>query len=107
MGLGMDWSFSDLLDKIKSQPHLLCLFAIIDWKIWDRRNKIRVGEKLILMAALAESAWAYNADYQSIFKQKANKPRPRNIKWKPPDASCFKVNFDGAMFDDTDEVALV
>lgn len=53
------------------------------------------------IAAVADSAWAYNADYQSFFKHKTNKPRPRNIKWKPPDERHFKFNFDGAMLNDT------
>ncbi|KAK9989370.1 hypothetical protein SO802_029609 [Lithocarpus litseifolius] len=106
MGLGRDWSFFDLLDKVRSQPHMLCLFVVTAWKIWDRRNKTRVGEVLVPIVVVVDSAWAYNADHQSIFKQKAHKPRPQNIKWKPPDERCFKVNFDGAMFDDTNEAGI-
>lgn len=43
MGMGREWSFSDLLDKVMSQPHMLCLFAVTAWMIWDRRNKLAWG----------------------------------------------------------------
>lgn len=54
----------------------------------------------------ADSALAYNSDYQKVFKQRKHTSRPHNIKWKPPDNSCVKVNFDGIMFDDVDEVGI-
>ena len=50
------WSFTDLLDKVKSQLHLLCLFAVTSWKLWTRRNKLRTGENLIPIDSVVESA---------------------------------------------------
>lgn len=40
-------SFSDMLDMVKTKPHLLNIFAVTAWKLWNRRNKIRVGESVI------------------------------------------------------------
>ena len=34
-----------------------------------------------------------------------SKPQ-RCIKWKPPDADCFKTNFEGAVFTDTGEAGI-
>ena len=54
----------------------------------------------------SDSAWAYDSDYQKVFKQRKHNSRPHNIKWKPPDNSCVKVNFVGIMFDDVDEAGI-
>ena len=69
-GAASGCSFIDLLDKVKSQLHLLCPFAITAWKIWIRRNKFCVGDSVIPIDSVAESTWAYNLDYQLMFKQK-------------------------------------
>ena len=100
------WSFTDLLDKVKSQSHLLCLFDVTAWKLWTRRNKLCMGENSIPIGSVADFARAYNSDYQRMFKLKPRNPRPHDIKWKPPDTDYFKVNFDGAMFDDTNEAGI-
>lgn len=65
-----------------------------------------MGDIVIPIESVVESAWAYNSNYQLMFKQQTHKPRPHNIKWKPPNTSCFKVNFNEAMFDDTNEVEI-
>ena len=54
----------------------------------------------------ADSAWAYNSDYQKVFRKRKHTSRPHNIKWKPQDDNCVKVNFDGAMFDNIDEAGI-
>lgn len=34
------------------------------------------------------------------------KSRPPKVKWKPADGNCFKTNFDGAIFEESDEVSI-
>ena len=65
-----------------------------------------MGENSIPIGSVADFARAYNSDYQRMFKLKPRNPRPHNIKWKPPDTDYFKVNFNGAMFDDTNEARI-
>lgn len=65
-----------------------------------------MGEAVIPVETEADSAWAYNSDYQKVFKQRKHTSRPHDVKWKPPDDNCVKVTYDDAMFDDIDEAAI-
>lgn len=65
-----------------------------------------MGEAVIPVETEADSAWAYNSDYQKVFKQRKHTSRPHDVKWKPPDDNCVKVTYDDAMFDDIDEAGI-
>ena len=40
-GAAAVYSFSDLQDIVKTEPHLLNIFVVTAWKLWNLRNKIR------------------------------------------------------------------
>lgn len=65
-----------------------------------------MGEAVIPVETEADSAWAYNSDYQKVFKQRKHTSRPHDFKWNPPDDNCVKVDYDDAMFDDIDEAGI-
>lgn len=50
------YSFSDLLDIVKTEPHLLNIFVVTAWKLWNLRNKIRAGETVIPIETEADFA---------------------------------------------------
>ena len=56
-GIGAVCSFSYLLDMVKTKPHLLNIFAVTAWKLWNCRNKTKVGEAMIPIETKADSAW--------------------------------------------------
>lgn len=39
-------SNADLVSLIKTQPHLLDIFSVISWLLWNQRNKIRVVDSV-------------------------------------------------------------
>ena len=40
-GAAAVYSFSDLQEIVKTEPHLLNIFVVTAWKLWNLRNKIR------------------------------------------------------------------
>ncbi|XP_050254643.1 uncharacterized protein LOC126700507 [Quercus robur] len=69
------------------------------WGIWERRNRVREGQKTwgpeMVMHRASKLLQEYR-DVQSMNPRMA--VRSMDLRWKPPDSGVYKVNFDGALF---------
>ena len=93
-------SFSELLCWVLEFHKNLVMFAFIVWSIWHQRNQIRTQNSHRPLSLLFQ--WARDSYLE--FKALKSAPVPcrivRKARWKPPDPSLYKVNFDGATFAD-------
>ena len=69
-------NYADLVSLIKTQLHLLDIFFVISWLLWNRRNKIRVGDSVPLMDSIileVESFLALHKKNSDIWMKKIQK----------------------------------
>ena len=102
----VDFSFKDLVEKIRVKPQTLALFAITAWAIWHHRNKPQLQEYSMSLDRIA----TYTKDYiQNLKSLEYSHPRTQSKvskKWNPPPLNSQKTNFDGAMFNESSEVVI-
>ena len=53
-----------------------------------------------------EAACSNLSEFQQNFPMHTTKPLPGVIKWRPPSSDIYKANFDGAVFEDSDEAGI-
>ena len=71
---------------------------MINWGIWHQRNQVRTHKPCCTLDQLASQAKEKLDEFLAVLPPTPpTVPRPR-VKWKPSDASCFKINFDKAIF---------
>ena len=74
------------------------LFSMTAWVLWNRRNNLRLGKPTVVLSQVLKEA----KERLQEFSQQPNPAPPTTVRpatcWRPPDKSCFKVNFDGALF---------
>ena len=54
-----DFSFKDLVEKIREKPRTLALFAVTDWAIWHHRNKSQLQEYSMPLEKIATYTKGY------------------------------------------------
>ncbi|KAF7844678.1 hypothetical protein G2W53_001583 [Senna tora] len=80
----------------------ICLFAIATYKIWNRRNELRLGLNPPPIQILKESIfsfWSKVRDLQGASPQSV-RVVDRCLSWTPPPAGCWKVNVDASKCSD-------
>jgi ribonuclease HI len=101
--------FADLLSKVlqhgrDSEPEL---FIIICWALWQRRNKIRLHQEVDSINQVGLQAKSYLEEYMSENELSKSKPQPAlAVRWMPPRKHKYKVNYDGAVFKETNEAGI-
>nr|POF11940.1 receptor likey region, transmembrane domain- and ring domain-containing protein 2 [Quercus suber] len=85
------------------QKQRLELFAVVAWFIWNRRNKIRLKEPSLDKEKIFSAAAQYLSDFQLKVPMKEVKAPTIKEKWSPPPGESYKTNYDGAVFEDTEE----
>ena len=85
------------------------LFASITWTIWSCCIQLRTSNKALPLSQVIPSATQMLQEFTNV--QPANPVQTVSLhrslpKWEPPPTSHLKVNFDGAVFRETEEVGL-
>ena len=77
------------------------LFAVIVWTIWNRRNLLRTLDKPFPISQVLPNAIAVHVDFIHTLPDDLPALSPHGLSrvvWFPPSHLIFKVNFDGAVF---------
>ena len=98
--------FSELLKTIQTKPHLVALFAATAWSIWYHRNKIRLDEASMPLGKIAGFARDYIHDFKNLTSIPPCLIHTAPRRWCPPAVDVWKVDFDGAMFGESDEAGI-
>ncbi|KAK9988503.1 hypothetical protein SO802_028742 [Lithocarpus litseifolius] len=102
-------SFSDLVQLIREKPHTFPLFSITAWSLWHHRNKSRLQVPSLPLVQIGVFAQDYLRSFKTRVSQASHSTgsgHPSQKHWLPPPPECFKANFDGAMFNESDEAGL-
>ena len=79
---------------------------MLAWFIWCRRNKCHFSEPNLPTDKLLKAASKLLAEFQT---KKTDGPIQQKLapqKWRPSPEDTYKVNYDGAVFADSDEARL-
>ena len=96
---GTSSNFLEILKHALTEKSSFDLLAMTISEVWQRRNKVRVGETVLPLSQLPAKAYDALQEFQQLRPTRTEIPRTaRAVKWRPPIALCVKVNFDGAMF---------
>ena len=98
-------NFIEILEQASTDKFTLELFAMMVSEVWQHRNRACVGESVVSLNMLSPKASDALREFQQLGPNHTAIPRTtRVVKWKPPSASCVKVNFHDALFSQ-DELA--
>lgn len=99
-------TFLDLVDRLMSRPSVTELFATMAWFIWTHRNKVRLREKTISLGSIDEAASSFLQQFKSYREEPRQAKQLRRRKWQPPKPGVYKLNFDGTMFNESNEAGI-
>ena len=99
--MGSD-SFSEVFQKIRAKPALIPLFATTAWSIWYQRNKTRLHENPLPLRNIANFAKNYINDFKGMDRPSVQRKWAVPRKWSPLVVDSVKINYDGAMFGESD-----
>jgi ribonuclease HI len=97
-------SFSELACKViqLNSDLLLEKFAVTCWLLWHKRNQDRLNLPSEDYIQTWNRAQALLHEYLAVTtEEKIAKPNLPQVRWKPPQTNYYKVNFDGAIFKDS------
>ncbi|XP_075633467.1 uncharacterized protein LOC142605927 [Castanea sativa] len=99
-------SFQDLVEKVLSKPRLREDFATTAWFVWARRNKSRLNEKTTPLNGIRDAIRNFLQLFHSCREPPVSNKMQRQRNWIPPKPGQYKVNFDGALFNENDEAGV-
>ena len=100
-------NFLDILQACCTRNDCFELFAIISSIIWNRRNRLRLGEKTVPLQRVNAMARDSLQEFHTANPPHCGpSPPPAPVKWSPPPGVWVKANFDGALFKELDYAGL-
>ena len=83
------------------------LFSMIAWCVWQRRNRIREKQPTWEVVDIVKTAAELLQEFHDVQKQSSRNIIQRDETcWKTPNPEIYKINFDGAIFEDSELVGL-
>ena len=82
------------------------LFSAMAWTLWNRRNNLRLGKPAIPLEQVLNRARNLKLGCLSAPTSVTTAPKQTETAWTPPPVHGYKVNFDGALFEQEDRAGL-
>ncbi|KAL0003702.1 hypothetical protein SO802_011263 [Lithocarpus litseifolius] len=99
LDMGACSSFLEILEHASTEKSSFETFAMTISEVWQRRNRVHMGEAVLPLSMLPIKANGDLQEFQQLRPTHTDISRTaRAVKWRPPTAPCLKVNFDGALF---------
>ena len=102
--ISTQWHFLDVVANLQEcehyRPRQLENFISVCWSIWKDRNDLRTGGKGKMGRTIVRSATHLVEEFALANEEKTEAqadPTPL-ASWQPPSQGCYKVNMDGAVF---------
>lgn len=99
-------TITDLIYRIGHQGKNVELFTVLAWFIWCRRNKCHFKEPSLTPEKLLEAASNSLSEFQTKQADRPTQHKPAIQKWRLPLKDTYKINYDGAVFSESDEVGI-
>lgn len=87
----------------------LDVFSMVAWSLWYRRNQVRVGNSVPSIGQTLVQVQQQLQDYyraQLVKSTSSNHTYHSATRWTPPPAPTLKINYDGAVFRDSNEAGI-
>lgn len=88
----------DILGCVFTENRDPALFSMVTWALWTRQNNLRLGKPTVTLDQLLHQAKdrlrEFNLHNTTVIPPVGRPP----THWLPPEASQYKINFDGALF---------
>jgi ribonuclease HI len=83
---------------------------MICWSIWYRRNRLRLQQSVDNDLQLVQRARDSMSEFQEAQDREQQLPQQPSssatVKWNPPAQGRYKVNYDGAIFSDSNAAGI-
>ena len=76
------------------------MFATTVWGIWNNRNQVRHGRQCKSYEVIVKGAAEFLNEYQAANMSTEHSTIPEAVRWRPTKQGWYKVNTNGATFDD-------
>lgn len=76
------------------------LLAFTGWALWNCRNQIRFNEVACPLNRVLQVSKERKLEFQLLHPVTPKLQHRKHNRWKPPDVDRFKVNYDGATFNE-------
>lgn len=97
---------SQLMVMMEKQLNLdLDCFLVVAWKICSQRNVLN-NKGAWLPTELYRSAMKYLNEWKQRSVRHTKIRRNEMVRWNPPHEGCYKVNFDGTIFERKQEAGV-
>lgn len=96
-----------MLDFVLIKNDDLDLFISVIWAVWNHCNNLRLGRPVVPLNQLLQVARDKLQDHAFLsVSPPLNRPEQSPAAWTPSSTSYYKINFDGATFDNDGNASL-
>ena len=102
-------SFLEVLESLFSagSSFQCAQFAMTAWCLWERRNRLRVHQRTWQLHEIGVRALERVQEFWDVhYKEASGNVHPPLVRWIPPLASWYKLNFDATLLDGFNQVGL-
>ena len=96
----------ELLSWLIVEGKSLDLFAYTAWMLWNERKKARVNQQVVPLHQVAKQAKQMLAQFRAnlqITKVQVTDSSNGGSRWRSPQDGLVKINFDGAVFSESNK----
>lgn len=76
------------------------LFVITSWSLWNNRNMVIYGGRCKRLEVIAKEAMEYLREVRQVKQTQERQTPIIKLPWLPPRQGCYKINVDGAVFEE-------
>ena len=82
------------------------LLAFTNWSVWNRRNQLHFKENACPLNQILPLAKERKREFQCLQPTTLRMQHRKHTRWKPPERDYYKVNYDGATFEQQGKASL-
>lgn len=75
--------------------------------IWPQRNQLRLQQHCVSTDQLAQAARDRFEEYKAVLPALKPRQQQHHTPWSPPPLDLFKINYDGAVFEEANQSGTV
>ena len=82
------------------------LLAFTSWAVCNRRNQVRLKQQACPLDQIHVLSTDRKNEFQLLHQQTGTPQHRKHVRWKPPDQGCYKINYNGVVFNQQEKAGL-